>query len=141
MTIARDVPASSQLAIRGWCCSRMPMNMQRYEMHVSEGVVSLVAVPSRTWTTYGTGTRRENEEPPFRRPAFCEFSFGSNCPSTRSRKWSMIDCGRGGDGQVSPQTETSPLSKGGWSQGELRGSCLHRLVFELARSGWVDPSL
>lgn len=37
------------------------------------------------------GHPKENEGPPFRRPAFCEFSFGSNCLSTRPRKWSVID--------------------------------------------------
>ena len=52
------------------------------------------------------GHPKETEEPSFRRlVSLCEFSFGSNLPTTRSRKRSMIDCRCGGDGQVSPQAE------------------------------------
>lgn len=50
-----------------------------------------------------------------------EFSFGSNCPSTRSRKRSAIDSESGGDGQVSPQTEIRypcPPTKRWWFQGK-----------------------
>jgi len=64
---------------------------------------------------YGTGTRTENEEPFFRRAAFCGFSFGFPSPH-QSVSLKVGDRPSIWRGQVSPQTEIKypcPPTKGG----------------------------
>jgi len=94
---------------------------------------------------YGTGTRRESEEPFLRRSALCEFSVGSNHPPSRSRKWPVIWMGWTGFSANRDKIPLSPdeervvpneiLAEDAEKHGE---SCLHRLVFELTWSGWAD---
>ena len=101
----------------------------------------LVFVPGLDVDDMRVGHPKETEEPSFRRLAsLCEFSFGSNLSTTRSRKRSVVDCGSRGDGQFLRRLRCAFRLRGN-NVKRHGGRRLHRLLFELVLSGWVDLSL